>query len=224
MHLTHAQERALIVTAQSRVTLPEVALAARNTLIERNTSLIWKLCVNYAKRRGGEAKEYVSTATFAYIRCIDRIDLSRGWRLSSYAAMAIENALNTAARREAHLIRVPNMAQVHAHTDSHKASPWLKDDAKRAMQPNAGLTAAFTVAARKQEPRDVKGEMLLKKSVKRMLQGLSEARRDVVERLLRGETFGEIAAASGICKQTAYQRYADAIGDLRRLLGVNLET
>ena len=220
MHLTQSQEKDLIIIAQSKAYRPEIALAARNELIVRNNRFVWKMCVNYAKRHGGEADEYLGQATLTYIRCIEIFDLSKGLRLNSYSGPAIENKLNTSVRCEANTIRVPTRSQVCTQKDSPRASVWLKDDARRAMQAPSGLTGAYLVPQR--QPSEQDNPKPLKAAIARLLKQVSPPRRDVVQRLLRGETIAEIALANGICKQTAYQRYADALRDLRRLLGVSL--
>lgn len=119
--LTAEEERALIKRSQAG------DVKARNTLVERNYGLIFSRAASHARMRGGRAEDYLGEATIAYIRSIDKFDLSRGFRLSTLAQPTMFNALNTMSRVEAYVITVKQVAQMG------KGSPETVASARKVM-------------------------------------------------------------------------------------------
>lgn len=213
VHLTQEEEYELIKKAQHGDE------DARNELIERNEGFLWSQAKTYAKNHGGEGEDYFGQATLSYIRCIEKFEVDRGLRLSTYAGVAIQNALRTCSRNEAHLIRVPNTAQV-AVRHNKPINPQIIAAARVAMTAHSKVVPTIPVFVKDYRFQREK----LESGVRRVVgQIKGEIERKIVEMILDRRSFREIASILGVSHQRVSQRFKLAIKQMQKILGVDLE-
>ena len=72
---------------------------ARDLLIERNLRLVWKI-VHKLRNTGQEPEELFQIGVVGLIKAVDAFDVDRGYKLSSYAGLCIENEILMELRRK----------------------------------------------------------------------------------------------------------------------------
>lgn len=133
-YLTKDEERALIRKAQRG------DLAARNTLIERNQDFIWWRCIHFAKRGGRfTSEDLLGEAVLGYIKAIEKFDLKRGGRLSTYGAWWIFQMLSEFHRNNRSIVRVPGFV-MHPDRGRKPLSAAVRSAADAALAPAFSLS------------------------------------------------------------------------------------
>lgn len=121
-YLTKKEEADLVVLSQSG------DVAARNMLITRNIPIIQKWVNGYL---GGaecsDEEDLLHIGIMGYMRAIEKIDLSFGFRLNTYAKRAVCNIVNRYLRSDDHIIHTPMLCEP-VLTDKFEYLNWLADE------------------------------------------------------------------------------------------------
>lgn len=118
--LTKDEEVKLFQIIQSSEPNSKEYLAARDKIILGNIRLICSI----AKRKmhkGLEFDELVNEGIFGIVRAIEKFDLSRGYKFSTYATAWVRQAINRAIADKSDTIRIP----VHIAEKLHRLKPKL---------------------------------------------------------------------------------------------------
>lgn len=222
--LTKSEEAALIREAQRKdvgigPTVEAASrLAARNTLVERNIRLIWDEAIRFAKRRGCHcSKEFLGTACEAYLKAIAKFDLSRGFRLSTYAIRSIRHTLIREYQDNRYILRVPSTAQ------NGKGTPHLQELARLAMFGGRSLhdsagdghgTFGDMIPNREPQGSSMPGLALVLEYAER----LPERWEFIVKRRIDGATLDVIGKELSVTKERVRQLETAAINKLREWL------
>ncbi|HXX40617.1 MAG TPA: RNA polymerase sigma factor RpoD/SigA [bacterium] len=94
---------------------------ARNTLIECNVRLVYKIASGYL-RAGLELDDLVQEGIVGLARAVDKFDPDRGTRLSTYATWWIKQAI-TRAHAQSRATRLP----IHAHDRAQALARTIQD-------------------------------------------------------------------------------------------------
>jgi RNA polymerase primary sigma factor len=126
--LSASRERLLVTRAQSG------DRAARDALVAAFTPLVNRIASTYSRTPVPSA-DLVQEGLIALSKAIGRFDLSRGYRLSTFAQTAVKGAMLRAINTQAQLIRMPrvDMAKLEAITDMaarHRAQFGATPDAQ----------------------------------------------------------------------------------------------
>lgn len=81
---------------------------ARNNLMHKNLRLVISLAKRYVKS-GLEIDDLISAGNFGLVRAIEKFNINRGVKFSTYAVHYIMRALTVAVRNDSRTIRVPSM-------------------------------------------------------------------------------------------------------------------
>jgi len=213
--LTKKEEAALVLLAQAGDT------AARNQLVERNYRFIYSETVKFVNRyRIYTADELVGHAAEAYMRAIVGFDVSKGFRLNTYAGQSIWRALKNSISDVRSTVRVPRSTQQnHSRGD---CNPELTKQIECALRPTVSLSYASDEGEPSSfvpfvmPPADDGSEE--SEQLRAALPALNERQRAVIEGLIAGLRETEIAAKLGCTPQRVWQLKFDATGILRRAM------
>lgn len=98
-------EEAKLFWEQKENGSPEEKEYARKQLIERNLRLVWSVAKQY--RGLAEFMDMIQEGTIGLIRAIDKFEVEKGYRLSTYAVPTIRRAIRRFFNNN-HLIRLPH--------------------------------------------------------------------------------------------------------------------
>jgi len=85
----------------------EAYLAARSSFAEHNLRLVVHIAKDF-QGKGAALSDLVQEGNVALLRAVEKFDERRGFRFSTYAGWWIVQALQRGARRDAHLITLPD--------------------------------------------------------------------------------------------------------------------
>ena len=102
--LTKERERELLI--QAHCDDPDEVYKATNLLVLHNLRMIIKKAREFAGR-GIPLEDLVQEATLGCIRAIEKFDVSRGTRFSTYCTMWLEQKVRRAIENKSRLVRVP---------------------------------------------------------------------------------------------------------------------
>ncbi len=225
-YLTKDEERALIRKAQHG------DIAARNTLIEKNADFIWWRCIHFAQRgKKYKSEDLLGEAVLGYIKAIDKFDLKRGGRLSTYGAWWIFQALSEFNRRNRSIVCVPGSV---THPNKDRApSAEVMSAARTALMPtfslsrntDSGREGGFHLsggeqielpAAREDDPQEERLPCTIE--VIEAAQVLPARLATLVRMRCEGATLQEIGDEIGVTKERVRQMEPTAFREIRILL------
>ncbi len=210
---TKQEEAAMVRLAQAG------DLTARNRLVENNYRFIWAATIKFVERyRIYTAEELVGHAAEAYMRAIEGFDLSRGFRLNTYAGQSIWRALKNSISDHRSTVRVPRSTQQnHSHGN---CNPELVKQIECALRPTISLSHA---ADEGEENSLIPFVMPVidegseeSEQLRAAMNALSPRQRTVIEGVLQGQREIDIGVSLGVSSQRVWQIKSDAIGILRR--------
>ena len=117
--LTKEEERELIL--QTRSDDPKVVKKAYEVLVDRNLRLVIKKAKEFVGR-GLPLNDLVQEGVTGLIRAIEKFDLDRGTKISTYATRWIEQRVRRALENKSRLVKIPlnRLAQVTALKKAYK--------------------------------------------------------------------------------------------------------
>lgn len=199
--LTADEERDLIAKAQAG------CIASRNTLVERNLGYIYKVCYRFCERwTAFDAEEVLGQAVLGYMHAIEKFDLGRTTRLSTYAGHWMWQYLRLLGADELAVIHVPHYLDGRKEHDNQA-------DADRARKPMSSLSRPvrsdssedgadiFVAAPEKPQAPDMPTE----EEVRAAIASLPERWAMIIERRIEGKTLREIGDELGVTRERVRQ-------------------
>lgn len=180
------------------------------------------------KRRSEHFEDLVQEGMLALVEAARTFDEARGVKFLTYATPAIHQRVQRFLRR-APTIHAPDV-WVADKRGRHDV-PLRNERASAALQGNLdGNTDSETVLRKQQYCRpefqvapSQEGEVLDNEEralVAAAVQRLPEKQRIVITRTSEGASLTEVAEELGCCKQRAQQLYVEAVGRIRKRLGI----
>ena len=216
--MTEEDECGLIARAQAG------DIEARNALIEHHTPFIIER-VKHCIPPWASYHEYVGYGVEKFMVCISKFDASKGFKLLTYAGIAIERRIWQVWQRRG-VIVVP----ARATADRSEKFEQNKHRAMTARSLEAPISARSTrtlkdlMSARTPAPdsRDEGQELELDKMRKALLElGRTDPRAvDMIQMRFRGTTLTDAGAIYGLSRERVRQIQDKAIDELRKLMGV----
>lgn len=181
----------------------------RDRLIRGNMRLVMSMARTYHRPGAGSVsfEDLVQEGSVGLIRAVDRFDVSRGHRFSTYASWWIKQALNEAVTAKRRMIRLPSHAHRlqrrlfdarAAYQETFKTPPTLEElaeltgasvDVVRATL-NSGLPVGSI-----DEPREGQGEGSAGRTHGGSLRVLPDTAASPYDRVLAGEVQSAVARA-----------------------------
>jgi RNA polymerase primary sigma factor len=224
--LTHEKTQARLREYAARVREhgPDspAAIEVRNRIVEGNLGLVfqtWK-----ARGRRVPHDDVLGTGTQGLITAVERFDVSRGLRFSTYATHWIRHALGRTFANEGNTIRVP----VHAQGPASDAKAECRDAAEAARRMRS-LDTPIVEGSRETyadmtedhdalAPFDAVDDGRQAAQLARAVAALPDEHRQVIA--LRGEglTLAEVATKLGTTRELVRRLESEALARLRRAL------
>jgi RNA polymerase nonessential primary-like sigma factor len=211
------------------------AIAIRNRVVEMNMRLV----ALYA-RRYGPVEDHSSDGVEGLIIAVERFDVSRGLRFSTYASWWVRHYLQRSAENTKYTVRVPVWVQTELRAG--RAEPNGVElvcghptsfDAPMSSKDGRGKSTLHDVVAceQQQDAPDGVADARRSEALRKALATLSEREREIIERRfgLRndddGETLQQIGEGSAerVCRERVRQLQNVAMIRLRSALGGNKE-
>lgn len=211
-HLTKDEEYALVTKAQAGDD------ESRNELVNRNMGFIYQRAIRFCKNGKYVSEELIGEAVIGYMIAIKKFDISRNFRLNTFADQWIRNRILQFVCYEDHLIPVPRSV-------TKKSSQKTQDAAKNAHRKFSSLSLENSdeyhqlVDAR--QILDQNAIERIDRVVRRTFQEidtLPERWKAIILDRLEGKILKDIGQKHGITKERVRQIETQAIEYLRTKL------
>lgn len=223
--LDHEQTQALLrayaaLAAEYGAESPK-AIEARNRLVEGNIGLVFAVWGRSFRRRILH-DDALGIGTQGLVKAIERFDVTRGLRFSTYATWWIRAALGRTAANEGHLVRIPVHAQQRGKTSTcADAAAAARRTCSLDMQVGEDGRETFGDITSDPEAleafKSIEGENEAR-AVRAALATLPQLERDLLTAQAEGATAREMMLRFDVSRERLGQALGQAAGRMRRAL------